>query len=341
MPKEQALQNLLDKWLADIAFAIVAHEKHENGDDHLHVLVKFKSQRDFSAADFADFIAGQHGNYQPARNLKHVITYVTKDGDYISHGTVPQITGKKESKFDLIAKAINEGKSLREIRTEFPGMYLMHGDRITKYFTAVQVDDHNDSKSKWNGVLVPDIFQDPYGNQIATWLNKNILKPRKFKQAQLWISGPTNVGKTSLFLMLEKYLRVYVVCLEEDFMDGFDPALFDLIVFDEFRGQKKITWMNSFVQGGTVPVRIKGSRGVKITDRDNLPVLVLSNYSIAECYHKADSIAVSTIKSRFEECQIIEDSYRINVVHNDAVSMVSDDESSNDWDEIMNENTQV
>lgn len=110
--------------------------------------------------------------------------------------------------------------------------------------------------------------------------------------------------------MLEKYLRVYVVCLEEDFMDGFDPSLFDLIVFDEFRGQKKITWMNSFVQGGTVPVRIKGSRGVKITDRDNLPVLVLSNYSIAECYHKADSIAVSTIKSRFEECQIIEDGYR-------------------------------
>ena len=142
----------------------------------------------------------------------------------------------------MIATAINQGKSLREVRAEFPGMYLMHGDRITKYFTTVQVDDHNDSKSKWNGVLVPDIFQDPYGNQIATWLNKNILKPRKFKQAQLWISGHTNVGKTSLFLMLEKYLRVYVVCLEEDFMDGFDPALFDLIVFDEFRGQKKITW---------------------------------------------------------------------------------------------------
>ena len=124
-------------------------------------------------------------------------------------------------------------------------------------------------------------------------------------------------------------------------MDGFDPALFDLIVFDEFRGQKKITWMNSFVQGGTVPVRIKGSRGVKITDRDNLPVIVLSNYSIAECYHKADSIAVSTIKSRFDECQIIEDSYKIEIVHNDAISAVSDDESSNDWDEIMNENTQV
>ena len=341
MPKEQALQNLLDKWLADIAFAIVAHENHENGDDHLHVLVKFKSKRDFYAQDFADFIAGQHGNYQPARNLKHVITYVTKDGDYVSHGTVPQITGKKESKFDLIAKAINDGKSLREIRNEFPGMYLMHGDRITKYFTTVQVDEHNDSKLKWNGVLVPDIFQDPYGNQIATWLNTNILKPRKFKQAQLWISGPTNVGKTSLFLMLEKYLRVYVVCLEEDFMDGFDPSLFDLIVFDEFRGQKKITWMNSFVQGGTVPVRIKGSRGVKITDRDNLPVLVLSNYSIAECYHKADSTAVSTIKSRFEECQIIEDGYRIKIVHNDSISATSDDEeSSNDWSEILNENTQ-
>ena len=340
-PKEQALQNLLDKWLADIAYAIVAHEKHANGDDHLHVVVKFNSVKNYKTPDFADFIAGQHGNYQPARNVKHALTYVMKDGDYVSAGVIPKISGKKESKFDLIAAAIDEGKSLREIRQDFPGMYLMHGDRITKYFTTKQLDDHNDSKSKWNGVLVPDVLQDPYGHQIATWLNLNICKKRKFKQAQLWISGPTNVGKTSLFLMLEQYLRVYVVCLEEDFMDGFDPALFDLIVFDEFRGQKKITWMNSFVQGGTVPVRIKGSRGVKITDRDNLPVLVLSNYSIAECYHKADSIAVSTIKSRFEECQIIEDSYKIKIVHNDAISAVSDDESSNDWDEIMNENTQV
>ena len=328
MPKEQALQNLLDKWLADIAFAIVAHEKHESGDDHLHVLVKFKSKRDFTTENFADFIAGQHGNYQPARNLKHVITYVTKDGDFVTHGTVPQIQGKKESKFDLIAAAINEGKSLRQIRMDFPGTYLMHGDKITKYFTTKQMDDILDEKEPWRGMLIPDALKDPYGNQIATWLNTNIKQQRKFKQAQLWISGPTNIGKTSLMLQLEKYLRIYVVCLEEDFMDQFDPAQYDLVVFDEFRGQKKITWMNSFVQGGTVPVRIKGSRAIKISHRDNLPCLVLSNYSISETYHKADSIAVSTIKSRFEECQIIEDDYKLRLVHNDSISAISDDEAT-------------
>ena len=337
LPKEQAMENLLDKWLADIAFAIVAHEKHENGDDHLHVLVKFKSTRSFRREDFADFIAGQHGNYQPARNLKHVISYVTKEDDYVTHGTVPQIVGKKESKFDLIAKAINDGKSLREVKAEFPGTFLMHGDKITKYFTAKQMDDLSDLKKKWNGFIIPNVLKDPYGHQIATWLNLNIKKDRKFKQAQLWISGPTNVGKTSLMLALENYLRIYVVCLEEDFMDGFDPMEYDLIVFDEFKGQKKITWMNSFVQGGTVPVRIKGSRAIKISQRDNLPCLVLSNYSIAECYHKADSTAVRTIQARFEEVQILEDDYKINLVHNDSLYEGSSQEETDDSDILITE----
>ena len=331
--KEQAMKNVLDKWLVDTSFVIVAHEQHESGDDHLHVLVKFKAQKDFSSPDFADFITGQHGNYQPARNIKNVITYVTKDDDFITHGTVPQISGKKESKFDLIATLIQEGVSQRDIRRQYPGLYMMYAGKITTFFSVVKQDVHIESLLPWHCGLVPDKYEDPSGYAVANWLNENIKKPREFKKAQLWLHGPANAGKTSLVLMLQKYLRVYTVLNDEDFMDGFDEDNIDLVIFDEFRAQKRITWMNQFIEGSRVSLRVKGSRAFKTI---NLPVIVLSNYSIEGCYHKADHVAVSTIKARFTEVEItdyqVDHGYFLKIVHNDSVSAVSEEEDEYEVD---------
>ena len=120
--KQVALDNLLSRWKADIVYAVVAHEKHKDEGDHLHVLVKFFGPTHFRVATFADFIAGEgyHANVQPARSEKNTLNYVMKDGDFVTHGTPPVINGKKESKFDAIAIAIQRGATAAELQRDYP-----------------------------------------------------------------------------------------------------------------------------------------------------------------------------------------------------------------------------
>ena len=336
--KQVALDNLLTAWRTEIAYAVVAHEKHKDEGDHLHVLVKFLSQKEARTPTFADFIAGEgyHANVQAARSEKNTLNYVMKDGDFVTYGTPPVINGKKESKFDAIALAIQRGATAAELQRDYPGIYMMQETKITRFFTIVEEGKLLKSKNEWHGVVVPDVLKDPIAYQVANWLNDNIKKPRKFKQAQLWFCGPPNIGKTSLVNNLDKYLRIYTVCLEEDFMDGFNYEKYDLVVIDEFRGQKTITWLNQFVQGGTMPMKIKGSRGIKVAEKGNLPVLVLSNYSIKQCYHKADDMAVATVQARFEEAYVIDENYHLDLdfVHlepaeeDEKIIELSDEEST-------------
>jgi len=83
-------------------------------------------------------------------------------------------------------------------------------------------------------------------------------------------------------------------------LDGYSDQEYDLIVLDEFKGQKSITWMNSFVQG--VPFKV--FRRYNSYDKiKNLPVIVLSNYSIEEAYGKVNMFnpeRLIPLKERFD-----------------------------------------
>ena len=71
--------------------------------------------------------------------------------------------------------------------------------------------------------------------QIATWLNLNLFKPREFKQPQLYLYGPKNVGKTTLVEWLGNFATVYSMPTSEDFYDSYNEEFHDLVVMDEFR----------------------------------------------------------------------------------------------------------
>ncbi len=68
-------------------------------------------------------------------------------------------------------------------------------------------------------------------------------------------------------------------------LDEYDDDDYDLVVFDEFKGQKTITWMNTFVQGGPQKVY---RRYNSYNKTKNIPVIVLSNYTIQQCYSKTN-----------------------------------------------------
>lgn len=84
--------------------------------------------------------------------------------------------------------------------------------------------------------------------------------------------------------------------LLEDFYDFYFDEKFDLVVLDEFKGQKTIQFLNLWLQGGDMTIRKKGSQYIK---RKNLPMIILSNYSLDDCYK--DQLKLSTLRARLLE----------------------------------------
>lgn len=74
--------------LQDIEWARVCRERHEDGNPHLHAVIKFTKRlqsRDQRVFD----VSGHHPNIQRIRSIKHALQYVTKDGEFRDYGTVP------------------------------------------------------------------------------------------------------------------------------------------------------------------------------------------------------------------------------------------------------------
>lgn len=118
-------------------------------------------------------------------------------------------------------------------------------------------------------------------------------------------------------LTLEQYLSIYWIPIDEEFYDEWIDHHYDLAVLDEFKGQKTVQWLNRFLQGGPMSIRKKGSQGRKT---QNIPVIILSNFSLEECYPKVaenNSGRLDTLKERlqlvpvteFIETAITEDDY--------------------------------
>lgn len=68
---------------------------------------------------------------------------------------------------------------------------------------------------------------------------------------------------------------------------------------DEFRATKTIQFLNHFLDGSHMPLRQKGRQTVKT---DNLPVIILSNYSLDECYCHSGDEKLETLRARL--CEI-------------------------------------
>lgn len=309
--KETAVERLEQKWKDDLQGYIVCEEQHKDGTPHLHVFLRFKKRKQFKTCDCFDFITGQHGSYEVCRSATKSIQYVTKAGNYVAKGVDVEKT-KKEKIGDKVAKLIDEGKSLAEVKEEERGYFLVNKRKIEEYQTWVECEKAKKSKLAW----VPPPYQDytDANKQIAEWLCKNIRVTRPFKAPQLFITGKPNLGKTSLIAWLSKFLSVYPFPMEEEFYDQYSDD-YDLVVMDEFKGQKKITFLNEFLQGSTMSIRKKGSQGIK---NKNIPVIILSNLTLETCYKKANEDGrLDSLRARLEIVEV--DSFIDFYKHDDLI----------------------
>ena len=90
--------------------------------------------------------------------------------------------------------------------------------------------------------------------------------------------------KTGFLQLLREFFTSYEVPTDEDFYDLYPNPEPSLTYIDEFKGQKRIQWLNRWLEGVEMTLRIKNGQVLKLT---NPMCVLISNYSLEECYHEA------------------------------------------------------
>lgn len=305
--------------------AVVAVERHQDGGKHIHVALKFRQHVvRHDVFDLPDPVGSGkiHPNIQPVDSWKGAVKYVFKEDES------PLIFGEvakpgEEKPAQAVAADIMAG-------LDMPAMWRKHREYMLRHARQVQECMHlevqarlAEQKVQWT---VPEVDWAAFGQLaqpvpgpapppgvppewswdtrtasglIVAWLANNIQVPRKHKQAQLWIHAPPNVGKSYLSLMLDEHLRIYRPAQGDSWYHNlYRDGLYDLVVMDEFSGRFCTpTDLNQFVEGTPLTLKTKGGQVLK---NQNLPVIVLSNYTPAQCWSAPGvSASVSGVEARF------------------------------------------
>lgn len=266
--KETVLERLLLKFPEEVENAIVAQEKHSDGEPHLHCLISFKERKCLPMNGF-DFLADKHGNYQPVHSFVKSVEYVTKDKDYVSHNIDPvAFLDKKTPKSEKIAKLCQEGKTLSEIDEEHSGFVLNNKRKIQEY-----IQFQKEKKQR-------EIPVEPREYIIDEFFTLKIGTPLPFRSKQLYLYGEPGIGKTTLIRKLCEKHRGFCIPTNNDFQH-YDDDLYDFAFIDEFKGQLTVQFLNQFLDGQRLPLNTKGSTTIK---NKNIPVIILSNHNLCNVY---------------------------------------------------------
>lgn len=214
------------------------------------------------------------------------------------------------AKYSRVAELIREGKSLYEVDEEYPEVVLMHHKKLSEYVNFTECKKLTQRVMKPGDLVFrptdPDETQSVENFEIRYWLETNLfVRDRPPKTKNLWIWGAPSLGKSLLRHKLALAgVRQFLVPMQEEWFDGYADGCYDLLVFEEFCGQKPVTSVNGMCDGYPWKYKVK-SMSAK-TKYDNLPVLVLSNYSPLDSYLKVDHQRLKGLEERFEVVHVTE-----------------------------------
>jgi hypothetical protein len=277
---------------------VVGQEHHADGNLHLHVFCERKVKIDTARQDYFDLqwsatggadapvVQVYHPNVQVPKDRAAVLDYVTKYGtvgvwpesfDYqrvIAHGT------KRKGKWELATPFLLEGKTTVELLELMPSFTLANKRVVADAVAFVKQVRSNAAvpgvTDFLNWDLPPDsvLFNVRLFQGVWKLLRDSLANP-EFGKRQLYLYGPTGIGKTYFLQLLTKCVRVYNLPTGEDFYDQYQDELFDLAVIEEFKSQKTIQWLNQWLDGAQMNLRQKGCQYFKTK---SIPTLIFSNF---------------------------------------------------------------
>lgn len=143
----------------------------------------------------------------------------------------------------------------------------------------------------------PEIMQFN-ANNLRAFLR--ILTPRSevpktlVKRRHIWLYGPSNTGKT-IWLRAYRELSVAMECPDNDDWSMM-PKGVEVVYKDEYRGGLTVQKLNRLCDGDCM-VNTKGGSGWL----DQVTFIIVSNFSIRECYMAIDQQIYDTLINRFIE----------------------------------------
>ncbi len=303
--KEAALVQCL-KLRPNLRWAIVSREKHKDGTNHLHAVLRFHKVYNSTKPTCLDFIGGKHGNYKVIKgSMADVVRYVVKDDDIAQWGVdAKMLLAARKTKagygWHQVAKmGEEEGMTFEKMRKDPTTKHMcwQHKKKIEEMLGYIALMKAREKPFLWKQLEVSEDWTE-WDQDIGHWLNENIKNERGFKQRQLYIHGCANVGKTHLVETLKKMLNVFHIPRER-YYDKWYNNTFDLAVMDEYKGNKNIPFLNEFLQGSSMALAKKGSQVIKA---HNIPTIILSNYGLNDLImqEKLTQMDVETLLTRLE-----------------------------------------
>lgn len=280
LKKEEALPLLASK--VSIKEYVIAEEKHQNGDDHLHVYLLLEDTLSTSNPNYLD-IGGFHGNYQSCRSEKNVVKYCTKAENFISNFDVSERVDKRKSKKSLIGeKLIQPNLNLVELVKEYPELIYDY----TKIKNNLKIFNQDAAPRRCK---LPDFLPNPFGKILSTNL------AGKRRHYWIWSSQP-NKGKTTAAKTWHKSFNVHLQSGDFTYwtFNGDEEGL----IIDEYNSAK-LGWSSlNAICDGTFSYRIfqGGLRG-----NLNFLVIIFSNKPIVELYPNMNLF----LYERFNEIELV------------------------------------
>ncbi len=290
-----------------VKWMVVCREKHQDGELHYHMGVQTNKIVRSSDPKLFDGLFKKHGNYKKMKGTtKQCLIYLCKDGDYAVHGIDVKAALRKERAqgADACVELIKGGASLSEIWKKMPSYILRNKRKVQECIALDKSLKRQKITHEWTGLQLEHLVSEEHSEaerSIAKWLDENLFQKRDFKKKQLYIWGDTNLGKTTLANTLQMFCRMYSIPREEDFYDFYDDDRYDLAILDEFKASKTIQWMNEWLQGAPMVLRAKG---FQIEKADNLPTIILSNFSLEEIYTHVNDAKLDTLRGRLTEVHV-------------------------------------
>jgi len=317
--KDVVETNLLAQWdyPQHLKWYLIAEEKHQNGEPHLHVGLEFVDKMHFKGEKGLKLLnglvkseqhpEGKHGDYSAMKNVLKSVTYLTKEKNFLAKGIDPKSVMEKKGKGEMhqiVEQMVNNQMTPQQILEEHPYEYFRGRRHILDFYADLQMQKKSKTVLKELRVILPQagMKSSISGSALITWLNGNLIetkrKDRQIKTSQLWLFGAPNIGKSRMFsLYLKPFLRQYTVPHHDFYCEYADDA-YDVAILDEYNGWKTITWLNQWLEGTPIVLNQKNKPGY--TKQYNIPTVILSNLSPHQVYQKVPPIQLEALLSRLE-----------------------------------------
>lgn len=298
---ERAMLNMSKKF--DCIKQVWSEEDHADKlAQHLHGYVEFREPQGVVMTKKLKKLLSNHPHIEGVRSIKKTLEYIIKDGKWVCEGYTkedvidlakPRSTVSNEVAMMLMTRK----RKLDEVISMYPDFALRNLKKLKDFQEeCYMIQERKVSMSLDMLLLSVNVryiahFGDVKNPIIECLSNLSRYKPR---DPQLWMHGGPNIGKSHLIAKLETYFSVYKLPLGEDYYDFYTDEC-DLIVIDEYKGQKPIQILNQWLDGQRMSVKCKGFQRMR---RVAKPMIVASNFTPDEIYCGVEDIQLDALKTR-------------------------------------------